>query len=235
MTTLAGFRTAVTAKLGLDNTASSFDQGLIDGWVNDGVTHICARIRPHIISETFTLTAGKYDYSFKTDLSVNVLAINECFITDFSSSVWYKLNRQTPQQILDLRVGTQFQGSPPVRWYAVNGFDTLMVYPTPIAADVFTIYYQPVPAVLAATGDTPSDIPAEYHKAVEYYALSEAGAYINDAPSQNGALFHQMYLAELIELRKSLRQRGGLKLAPAVVGRRRHHIGSIGQPSQQDV
>ena len=235
MTNLAGFRTAVTAKLGLDNTAASFDQGLIDGWVNDGVKHVCSQVRPNIKSTTATLTAGKYDYSMATDLSVNALAINEVYSQDFSSTVWYQLHRQTPQQILNLRVGTQFQGSPPVRWYAVNGFDTLMVYPTPIAADVLTIYYQPVPAVLALTGDSPTDIPSEYHKTVEFYALAEAGAYINDAPSQNGQAFRLLYQQELILLKKSFRQRGGLTLAPAVVGRHGHRRHFIGQPSQQGV
>lgn len=236
MTTLANFLLVVSAKLGLDNSGTigsspTADQTLMIGWVNEGVTDVLVRTRCNIQPATMTLTATTYDYTLPTQ----IMALDEIYITDASTSVWYRMERQSPQELLNLRIGTQFQGSPPVRWYALNGNSTLMVYPTPTAADVLTIYYVPRPTALAAGSDVPSDIPSEWQKAVEYYTLWQAATYMNDAPSQSGQLFMQQYEAELVKLKKASRQKGGLKMSPAVVGRRIGRVVAIGQPSQQYV
>lgn len=237
MPTLGSFLTTISANIGLNNTgvigsSQTSDQNLMIQWVNEAYAEILSRKKVNITSATMTLTAGDYDYT----LPSQIMSLTDIYLTDASTSVWYKLHRKASDEILEFRVGTQFQGSPPVRWYAVQGFNLLMVYPTPIAADVLTLYYVPRPATLAATGDLPSLIPAEWQKAIEYYACWQAGKYINDSASQNGQTFMQLYEAELIRMNKARQFMGGRKLSPAVVGRNpgsRH--APIGLPSQTDV
>lgn len=230
MSTLTDFRAAVSAKIGLENTSGG-DQPLIDGWVNEGVVEVIVRSRCKVSTTTLSLVAGTSDYT----LATTILAMNEIYNTDASSSVLYRMNRVSPDQIINFRVGTQNQGAPPVRFYALNGASLLMVYPTPAAADVLTFYYVPRPATLSTGSDTPSDIPAEWHKTVEYYACWQAGQFSNDGASQNGNLYRALYEDELRKFIKAARQRGGRKMSPAVVGRKLGSRYPIGQPSQQDV
>lgn len=226
MATLTDFRLRISAKMGLDNTVSG-DQGLIDSWVNEAVSEVLQRTRVQVQLGTMAVTAGTADYT----LSTNILAIDDLYITGLSDSTQHQLLRRSPSEILNMRIGSS-GGTPPVRFFALNGAFTLMLYPTPNQADTITIYYVPRPATLTAGSDTPTDIPTEYHKAVEYYGLWQAGQYTNDSQSQEGETFHKMYESELVVLKRGIRQRGGRKLSPAVVGRRRANVGA---PSQLDV
>lgn len=230
MSTLTDFRSRISAKLGLDNTVAG-DQPLIDSWVNEGVAEVLTRSRVNVAVATMTLTAAAYDYTLPTQ----ILALDEIFIADSVSSVLYRMNRKSAQEILDMRIGSQLQGAPPVRFYALNGTSLLMVFPTPAAADTLTIYYVPRPATLSAGADTPSDIPSEWQKVIEYYGLWQGAQYINDAPSQNGNTYRALYEDELAKLKKAALHRGGRKLSPAVVGRGLGAGRQIGQPSQQGV
>src|SRR5579863_1663825 len=228
---LSDFRSRVSSKLGLNNTVAG-DQPLIDSWINEAISEVLTRSRVNVVPGTMTLTGGSYDYTLPTQ----ILALDEIYLTDASTLVWYRLERRSPAEIITFRVGTQFQGSPPVRWFALNGTSTLMVYPTPTAADTLTFYYIPRPAQLVNATDYNSDIPSEWQKTIEYYACWQAGQYMNDAASQEGNLFRGLYEDELAKLKKAAIHRGGRKLSRAVVGRNPGGRNApIGLPSQQDV
>lgn len=234
-TTLGTFLSTVSANLGLDNSGTigsspTADQTLMIAWVNEGITDVVSRTKCNVASATLTLTANYYDYTMNTA----ILALDECYNQDVSQSIYYRLQRVTPEQIINYRVGNQFINAPPVRWYALSGANLLMVYPTPQQADILTFYYVPRPTALAASSDTTSSIPAEWQKAVEYYACWQAGKYMNDSASQNGQTFMALYERELTLLKKAMRSLGGRKLAPAVVGvRSGSRNWPIGEPSQQ--
>lgn len=227
--TLTQFRAAVAANVGLNNSATPpGDQTNIDRWLNDGIAEICARARCNVQVFTTTFTANDYDYT----LSASLLAINEVYVTDASNSVRYRLVRCSPQEILNYRVGTQFVGAPPVRFYAVDGFRLLMVYPTPTAADTLTIYGVPRPTALSAGSDTNTDIPDEWQNAIEYYATWQAARFINDAASQNGATWKAMYEETLRDLKKAANKMGGRRMSKAVVGNLYGDRRPIGRPDQ---
>lgn len=229
MSTLTQLRAAISGKLGLDNTVAG-DQTFIDAWINEGYTEIIARTKVNVQVATMALTAGSTDYTLPTQ----ILALNDLYITDASNSVLSRMIRVSSEEILNMRIGTQNQGAPPVRWYALNGANLLMVYPAPAAADTLTAYYIPRPTALTAGSDTPSAIPTEWHTTIEYFGLWQGGQYINDGASQNGATYQQLYEAALAKMRKAALHRGGRKLSPAVVGRQNQRS-PIGQPSQQGV
>lgn len=234
-TTLGTFLSIVSANLGLNNSGTigsspTADQTLMIRWVNEGIADVVSRTKCNVATADCTLTPGAYDYNLDTA----ILALDECYNRDAQQDNYYRLSRVAPEQIINFRVGTQWTDSPPVRWYALSGANLLMLYPTPVAADILTFYYVPRPTALAASSDVTNAIPAEWQKAVEYYACWQAGKYMNDSPSQNGGLFMALYEKELVLLKKAMRSLGGRKLSPAVVGRRnggRNY--PIGEPSQQ--
>jgi hypothetical protein len=227
--TLQDFRTNITAQLGLDAIGNS-DQTFVDGWVNEGVVEVMQRCRINVVSGTLILVAAQFDYT----LSTTILALEEMFVTPVGQTQAYLMYRKTPGEIIQMRVGAS-GGTPPVRFYALNGATTLMVYPTPTAADVITYYNVPRPATLSSPADTPSDIPVEWHKAIEYYGCFRAAQYTDNSSSQMGQMWQKLYEAELIAIKKAMRQRGGRKLSPAVVGRYPGRVSLIGSPSQQGV
>lgn len=227
MATLTDFRLRICAKLGLDNTVGG-DQPLVDSWINEAVSETLTRIRTNVTVSTMALTNGTFDYTLPTQL----LAIEEIYVTPATGTEQYMLYRKSPLEILQMRIGGS-GGTPPVRFFALNGASLLMVFPTPNAADTLTVYGVSRPATLTAGSDTPSEIPVEWHKTIEYYGCWQAGQYANDGASQNGEAYRKLYEDELTKFKKAARQRGGRKMSPAVVGRGRMRV--IGTPSQQGV
>ena len=225
MADLNGFRLSVSSKLGLDNTVAG-DQTLIDQWINEGVADVLVRSRVKIAVGTMTLTAQSGDYVFPT----GILAIEDVYLT--SGGTQYSMNRVSPIELLDMRRNSVAVS--PSQFYALNGSSLLMLYPTPDnSVDQITIYYVARPVTLSAGTDTPSDIPTEFHKAVEYYALSQAADYSDDSMSQDGARYTAMYETVLKTLKKAALQKGGRRLSPAVVGHKRRR--AYGRPDQQQV
>lgn len=229
MATLTDFRLRISAKLGLDNTVAG-DQGLIDSWVNEGVVEALTRSRINVAAGTMALTANTADYTLPTQ----ILALDELYLAPVGQSQLYAMYRKNPLEIIDMRIGST-AGTPPARFYALSGTSLLMVYPTPAAADVLTIYYVPRPATLSAGSDTPSDIPSEWQKVVEYYGCWQAAQYTDNAASQEGQLWRSLYENELSLMKRAALHRGGRKLSPAVVGRNATSRRMVGSPSQQDV
>lgn len=209
LTTLAQFRTAVANKIGLDNSASG-DQPSIDLWVNEGVTDVVLRTRSQVRSATATMTTGTGDYT----LSTSILQIID--LETSSSGSTYPMTRVTPDDIKAMRRSATTNTSPS-QYYALAGSDLLMVYPPPGGNDTVTFTYVPRPATLSITSDSPAEIPVEWHKAVEYYALWQAGDYDDDQSSAQGERYRQVYEQYLARMRRQFALKGNNRLPRARV------------------
>jgi hypothetical protein len=219
MATLANFRTRISAKLGLDNTASSSEQSLIDSWVNEGVNDVLMETQVYVTESTSALTNGQGDYT----LDPNILAIKDIFVT--SGSVQYILSHVSPDEIIQRRSATSTT-SGPARLYAINGANNIMLYPAPSTGDTLTFWYVPRPTALSTGTDDPSDsahggIPTEWHKAIELYALWQGGDYADDDSSQQGERYHQAYEMWLKRVKKERSYKGGRLLGSITPGRRK--------------
>lgn len=215
MATLTDFRTRVAAKLGLDNSTDG-DQALIDSWVNEGVVDVVLRSRCKVSRAELALTAGSNDYTIDTD----IMRVLEMTIS--TSTQTYAMDRKTVDEILRLRRAGP--GTAPARFYAVAGSNLLMLYPTPGEGEELTMYYVPRPTTLSGASDSPNEIPSEFHKLVEWYALSEGADYDDDSSSGQGSMYLAKYEAGLARLKKSIVLKGGTRLAPATPGRRRRPL-----------
>ena len=215
MSTLAQFRTEISNVLGL-TTGAGDDQDFIDARVNEGVAKVLTRTSCKVLPATMTLTAASANYT----LSTSILSVIDVYLVGAATSEASQLARVTPAEMLGLRARNPIADSP-VRRYAVDGGNLLMIYPTPTAADVIHLLYVPRPTTLASGTDTPSEVPAEWHDLVSYYALFRCADYDDDASSQMGDRYRALYEQGLLDMKKALNRFGGHRLAPAVVNRRR--------------
>lgn len=219
MSTLAQFRSQVSYKVGLDNTSGSFEQVLIDGWCNEAVLDILMETEVYVVESTATLTAAQGDYVMDS----NILVVKDLFVTSGSQN--YVFDHVSPDEIIQLRRSTSVAGGPTSK-FALNGADVLMLWPFPATGDTLTFYYVPRPTALANATDDPSSaslggIPSEWHKAIQWYALWQAGDYMDDDSSHNGQDYRQEYEAWLKRIKKERSRKGGRRLGAITPGRRK--------------
>jgi hypothetical protein len=219
--TLATLRRSVQQKIGLDTTSSGTEETLVDAWINEGIVDVLLRTRCHVNCADLTLAANTWKYN----LSDSILAINDVSCTSATTGESRVLTRTTPERILSMRQGSP-STSPLVTYYALNGSDLLMIYPTPSSADTLEVYYVPRPSAMSGTANDPSaetygKIPTEYHKAIEYYALWQAADYDDDSSSQTGEYYRVLYEQYLVRIKRQAERRGGRYMGAATIGRRR--------------
>jgi hypothetical protein len=214
--TLSNYWTRVSAKLGLDNSASG-DRDLITHWVSEAQEDFIRRTHCKVAWDTVSLTSGTTRYTLPTQL----LAVLDLYST--SGNQDYSFERVTlPELQKMLQVAPAVAG--PTRYYATEGFTYLHVYPAPGSSDSLTLVYVPKPTALSASSDVPSDVPTQFHRALEYFALAEGEEFDNHGPSQFGAYWLAKYEQMVREARSDSRKIGGRRHARAQVGRSNRYV-----------
>jgi len=217
---LGQLRSRVASKIGMD-TSDSAEVTLLDSWFNEGYEDVLVRSRCKVNCADMTLTANEWRYT----LSTTPLAVLEVW-TESSAGLTVPFERTTSEHILKLRAGLATNNGAPVRYYATEGADLFLVWPTPTSAETVKLLYVPRPTAMSATSDSPSYIPSEHHKALEFYALWQAADYDDDGSSQVGEVYRVQYEGVdgrggiLRRIRQGNRWKGGRSLGPARVGRR---------------
>lgn len=215
--TLADIRSRVANAIGLDNTASSLEQGFIDSWTNEACLDFLERTKAKVEQATMTLTAGQGDY----ELPSGILVVNQLVFTSATDGQVLLLEPLEPSELIWRR---RYVGAEPVRYYAMQGDNLLMLYPVPQSADTLNLYYVPIPALLVNATDplTNTGIAPQWHYIVELYVKAKAGEYNDHANSQNGMAYLQQYQLEVKKARGRIRREQGRRRAPAMAGRRNH-------------
>ncbi len=216
MTTLAQFRTAVASEIGLDNSTSG-DQPSIDLWVNEGVVDVVNRSQCRIRCATITLTAGTWKYT----LDASILNVVKAYVSTSTGS--YPLEFVTGDDIIDMQSASSASVSP-AQYYSVEGSDFLLLYPSPASADTLNVFYAPVPATLSASSDSPVEIPANYHKLVEFYAEARGASWSDDAGAQLGNFYLQRYEQELRRMKRDVAFTGNHRLPTATINSSRRRL-----------
>jgi len=222
MATLSTLRTEVYSVIGLDSTASGTDETLVTQWLNDAVRDILLRTRCYVACATMTLTAGTANY----DLDTTMLTTLEVYITGAADSTDYRLQQVSPAEIVDFRVGGgQSTTGTPVSYYAINGSNLLMVYPTPAAADIVNLFYVPKPTEMSSAAHDPSTatyggVPTEFHPCISMYALWRSADLDDDASSDQGKDYWDKYMEMIRQAKKIVNTKGGSSLSPVRLKRR---------------
>lgn len=227
MATLADFRTGVTSKLGLDNTASSAEQALVDSWCNEAVVQILLRTHCTVEKGSVSTIASTWRYQLDTD----ILALTELYREGRSERV----KRASSHQIVDYQRASPATNDTLDLHYAVEGANLLLLWPTPASVFTLDFFYVPRPTAMSSASHDPSSltfgrIPTEFHKAIEYYALWQGAEYDESRTAQGGERFRALYEDELTKIRRAINLKGGSKLHPArLAGRRRYLISDRSQ------
>jgi hypothetical protein len=216
MATLDDLRARISVTL--DWQLSGEDLTEIDARLNEAYEDILARTRCKVNCADMTLTADTWKYTMAT----GILAVLEVFKEGSS----FPFERTTTEHIIRLRRGIETATSG-VRYYATEGASMFMVWPTPTEAEDVSFFYVPRPPELSSGSDQPTFIPAEFHKALEYYALWRLADTDDDQSSAMGERYRAYYEGPdsrggiLKQIIRASRWKGGRRLAPAPVGRRR--------------
>lgn len=214
MPNLSELRTAVAYKTNM-STGSSSELARIDAWLNEAYEDVLARTACRVECADLTTIADTWKYN----LPNTILDVLEVWM-EGSDSETVPFERTSSRHIIRLRAGLETATGSPPSYFATEGMNALLLWPTPTTEETINLLYVPRPTALSATGDTPSDLPSEWHKALEYYALWQAGDADDSASSKKGEYYRQLYEGPdgmggfLDKIRKQMRQRGGRRLAP---------------------
>lgn len=201
---LAQLRQYVTSRVVVDDVDD------LDLWLNQAYEDILVRSKAKVSVADMTTTSGELDY----ELDANILRVLSVTGTD----------GRTLEQVSDLEMLRFRRGdsSGLAGTYALAGANLLMLWPQPDTTETITIYYVKRPTALAATGDSPDDLPAEFHRLIGLGALAEAADADDDAGTGGGTLYLGRYEDGLVKLKASLNAKGGMRRPRAVVGRARY-------------
>lgn len=222
MATLTNLRTRVYSRLGLDSTASGNDETETTAYLNEAIVDILLQTNCYVTTTTISLTPGTADYT----LSSSIITIKEAYIT--SGGTVYQIENVSPADILAMRrSGT---ASSPATYYAVDGANQLMVFPTPAAADTITVYHVPRPTSMSSGSHDSSVatyglIPDEFAPAIVAYTCWKMADREDDRTSQNGQIYFAEYQEYWIpKIRKYVNLKANLVLPPARIRRRRRWV-----------
>ena len=209
MATLALIRSRVSAKLKLDNTAASGDQTLVDSWANEAIVDILAKTHCTVRWSTLNLTSGQAINKMPTQ----PLAILD--ITTAGPAYTGSLRRLPLDELNQRRIQSN---SPPARYYSLEGFDLLILYPTPGTGEVLTIFYVPTPTTYdTASKDTVfTEVPVQWHKSIEWYCLREGADMDDNQNKKMGMMAEAQYQRSLVDIKKAMRRQGGSVLPIAI-------------------
>ncbi len=203
---LGTFRTRISSSVGLDNTNGSAEQALMDSYTNQAVVDLLRKTRCFVDVDNMVLTAGDGDY----DISTNILELVAVDLTPANGGLYPRPRKVGLEEILDRRKLQPLQAGVPPQLFCMSGSNLISFYPVPSGADTATLYYVPRPASLANTADDPSStafggIPAEYHDAIEYYAMWRASDYDDSMDSQT---YYKLYQGRFREIRREVQRTG---------------------------
>lgn len=201
------YRTRIKQVLGLN----ADDHTLIDGWVNDGVIDFIRRTHCNVNCADLTTSADVWKYT----LPSSVMAMKEIW-RDGSDVLVVPVD---PTQITRMRTASP-QVADSFLYYALEGSDLLMLYPTPADSYELDVFYVPYPTAMAVTSDSPTDIPVEYHTGPELYALWRGADYRDDDTSKQGLTYREQYLEYVQETIRSLNRKQGQRMPVARTSRR---------------
>lgn len=189
-------------------------------FANEAVRDVLLRTGVKVATGTITLTANQGDYT----LDDEVLAIKHAYLDGATSD--YLLTQISTAELIERRVYATTGSSDGPWYYALEGTDLFRVSPTPSAAATINITYVPKPTEMSSDAHDPSavlygGIPVEFHPVLIDFMCWKAASYDDDASSGQGERYRGYYEEGLKRIRRYVNGKGGVKLPPARVGRRR--------------
>ncbi len=157
--TFLNLQAIVIARLNLDATA---DLSMAKDSINTAYGETCVETEALQTSGTKTLTAGTASYDLTSVVAGAIVRIKAVYST-YGGVTSPPLAQLSLDALLRRRVATggASVATGTATHYALNGENSLELWPTPASADVLTFWYVYQPTALSADGDVPI-IPEPY-------------------------------------------------------------------------
>ena len=233
MSTFAQLKSNVSKELGLDETAAGDEDTLLGRRLNQAVREFLLDTHCYVKAGTFTAVANQADYDFQSTTSYItmsggggpesakvILAIETLYD---SNNV--PLERVNVSEIDEFRRASATTATAAQRFYAFDGANLFMLWPTPSTAEAFSIRVVPRPTEMSSAAHDPSDptyggVPAEYHEAIEKWACWYMASYDDDVSSTQGDRYLGQYQMQVSKCRRAMKLKGGRRQARLRLGRR---------------
>lgn len=205
---MATYGEMINAVLTATKLRPDTDRGSVKRVIVDAELDVAFATELNQKKKPVTLVASQADYSIKTDFKITDLS-SVVSITGPADTVNNPVLEATyPTRLLEYRdLNTAVQPQGPML-YALYGADTLMFYPTPTSTLGVTLYYTFAPTTVFDDTDTPSWLPANFHRVIEDRAIEFAAARWG-RNTQAAADANARYRAGLGDIRRWLNLRDG--------------------------
>lgn len=213
----------VSAKLGLNMSAGHAERTEMEAWANEGVIEVLLATHCYTEIGDMDLTAGVSEYRMDDD----ILAVTNDKITSGSNSGTFRV--VTLEEMIDRQASNYTVDRTGTSVVAMEG-NLLIVFPAPVSGTTIRYFYVPRPTPMTDDNHSPATadyggIPAEYHKAIEYYMLWQGAEYDNKkapmAPQEYATAFEGLCK----QYRKYHRQKAQRGLRPGRVGYQGRNLG----------
>lgn len=221
---LADIRLAASIEFGIRADTAGEKQTMVDRLANAAVLEILKRTKIRVTSATVSTTPDVGDY----DVPMEVLRLTGLAGPASAGTTSKPIKRVDPEEISWRRSNPSSSSQSTAARYAIDGFNLLMLDPTPASIYTLIMYYVPRPAKMTGPTDDPSTIafggiPEEFHETVllpfVYWRGGSAG---DDQTSAQGARYQQDFEAGLKDMRVRINRRGGrLSRAKTIYNQRR--------------
>jgi hypothetical protein len=184
--------------------------------INEAIKHVDAICRPAITFSTEVVTPNQQDYSLSADFGLTDLTgIREIVYQSISGAQPWVLEETTAWNVRQLR--QNFVNSTYINLYALEGLDTLLVYPvTQNVGDLITIHYVERPLDLILDEDVPTGLPPEWHELYEIDAIQRS---MRQSSPEYAMSYTQLFDKKLGDYRKWRNKRGASISRRAILGR----------------
>jgi hypothetical protein len=196
------------------------DATILGELANEAVRDFLLETGVKVVTATASLTANTWEYT----LDATVLAIKGAYIDGTSD---YATEQVSPETIRQMQISNPSTQTGTSLYYALEGSDLLMVFPTPSAAATLKLYVVQTPTEMSSDGHDPSTatyggIPVEHHPALLQYMFWQLASSDDDSSSGQGERYREGYERLVKRARKVTNMKGNVRLPRATVGRRRY-------------
>lgn len=208
---LSEIRTAASVELGIRADQAGEQQTVCDRVANAAILEILKRTKIRVTSATVATTAGVGDY----DLPEEVLRLTSLEAPVQGGSTFGPVEQVDPDEIRWRRRSPSSISTSCAMRYAVDGYNLLMIDPTPTTIYNLVMYYVPRPTKMTGPTDDPATIafggiPEEFHETVLlpfiYWRLGSSG---DDQSSAQGVRYQQDFETGLKDVRIRINRRRG--------------------------
>ena len=192
------------------------DATLLKEIANEAVRDFLLETGVKVVTATATLTANVWEYT----LDASILTIKGAYVDGANDQ---RTEQVSPETLRQMQMASASTATGTYLYYALEGNDLLMVYPTPSTSATLKLYVVQKPTEMSSDSHDPSSatyggIPTEHHPALLAYMYWKIGSADDDSSSAQGERYREEYERLVRRCRRATNTKGNVRLPRAVVG-----------------